>query len=47
MPPAVSTSRLPWVDNLRTFVILLVVNVHACYALADLVRRVPGVRAIL
>ena len=26
-PPA---SRLPWIDHLRTFVILLVVNMHAC-----------------
>ena len=23
-------SRLPWVDHLRTFVIILVVNMHAC-----------------
>lgn len=27
MPPA---SRMPWLDHLRTFVILLVVNLHAC-----------------
>src|SRR4051812_14063408 len=25
-----SSSRVPWVDHLRTLVILLVVNVHAC-----------------
>ena len=25
-----SGARLPWVDNLRTFIILLVVNIHAC-----------------
>jgi fucose 4-O-acetylase-like acetyltransferase len=25
-----SSSRLPWIDNLRTLVILLVVNMHAC-----------------
>lgn len=31
MPPLpVSTPRLPWIDHLRTFAILLVVNVHAC-----------------
>src|SRR5450432_4230272 len=31
MPRAdASPSRLPWVDNLRTLVILLVVNMHAC-----------------
>jgi glucan biosynthesis protein C len=29
MPPAPFV-RLPWVDHLRTFVIVLVVNLHAC-----------------
>jgi glucan biosynthesis protein C len=29
-PPASSSLRLPWVDHLRTLVILLVVNMHAC-----------------
>ncbi len=29
MPPSAS-ARLPWIDHLRTFVILLVVNMHAC-----------------
>ena len=29
-PPTASSLRLPWVDHLRTFVILLVVNMHAC-----------------
>ena len=29
-PPVSASPRLPWVDHLRTFVILLVVNMHAC-----------------
>ena len=29
-PPAAPSFRLPWVDHLRTLVILLVVNMHAC-----------------
>jgi peptidoglycan/LPS O-acetylase OafA/YrhL len=28
--PPPPQARLPWVDNLRTFIILLVVNMHAC-----------------
>lgn len=28
--PLASSSRLPWVDHLRAFVIVLVVNMHAC-----------------
>lgn len=28
--PSPSSTRLPWIDHLRTLVILLVVNVHAC-----------------
>lgn len=30
MPPASSSSRLAWIDNLRTLMIVLVVNMHAC-----------------
>jgi len=29
-PPVAASIRLPWVDHLRTLVILLVVNLHAC-----------------
>lgn len=28
--PRIAPPRLPWVDNLRTLLILLVVNIHAC-----------------
>jgi glucans biosynthesis protein C len=30
MPPSSSPSRLAWIDNLRTLMIVLVVNMHAC-----------------
>lgn len=30
MPPSSSSPRLAWIDNLRTLVIVLVVNMHAC-----------------
>jgi len=30
MPPASSSPRLAWIDNLRTLMIVLVVNMHAC-----------------
>ncbi len=29
-PPPASVIRLPWVDHLRSFVIILVLNLHAC-----------------
>ena len=42
MPP-VAYSRLPWIDHLRTLVILLVVNLHApvLVALMMLFRPLP------
>ena len=28
--PSAPTVRLPWIDHLRTLVVVLVVNLHAC-----------------